>query len=132
MVALHAGSSRTDLPCGRPLPIRSVQRQAVGGCLAISIFVGSSADLPLGWAAISVSKFTWRKLVLSRLPRLRLVPQRVHLFERALRRRSSLARQRGLDIAEPPLELLVGAAQGLFRVDLHVAREVGDGEQQVA
>ena len=50
----------------------------------------------------------------------------------ALSGRRALLRQPRLDVMKPPLEFGVGGAQGLFGIDLGVAREIGDDEQEIA
>ena len=61
-----------------------------------------------------------------------LVPQGVHLGEVRLRRGRAARGELLLDVAEAAGELFVGGAQGGFRIELQVARDVGDDEQQVA
>ena len=63
---------------------------------------------------------------------LRLVPQRVHLFQRCVLERTALRRERALDIGETALELGVGAAQRAFRIGADVAGQVDQREQEVA
>ena len=67
-----------------------------------------------------------------RSPRLRLVPQLIHLVQRRLLQRASLRRQRALDIGKAALELGVGAAERHFRIGVDVAREIDQREQEVA
>ncbi len=40
--------------------------------------------------------------------------------------------ERGFDVAEAAVEFLVGGLEGLFGVDVELAGEVDDGEQEVA
>src|SRR4051812_34546118 len=61
-----------------------------------------------------------------------VLPEGFHFLERRLGRLPALGRELLLDIAEALLELVVGRAQGGFRVDLAMAREVRHGEQYVA
>ena len=63
---------------------------------------------------------------------LRLVPQRVHLFERCVLERTALRRERTLDIGEAALELGVGAAQRGFGIGADMAGQVDQREQEVA
>src|SRR5206468_2521218 len=70
--------------------------------------------------------------VLLALRRLGGVPQRVHLGQRRLPRRLADVRERALDRGETALELGVGRAQCRLRIGVEMAREVDDGEQEIA
>ncbi len=67
-----------------------------------------------------------------RTPRLRGIPQRVHLGERGIRRLLARGRERILDRREPALEFQVCRAQRTLGIDIEVAREIDDREQQIA
>src|SRR5690606_21900890 len=66
------------------------------------------------------------------LGRFRLIPKRVHLLEARLLQPPPAPGERLLDMAEPADELVVGGPQRRFGVDLEVAGDIGDYEQQVA
>src|SRR5580704_5496065 len=61
-----------------------------------------------------------------------LLIQLFHLDQACVGERSILGRELLFDVAKPPLKFGVAAAQGLFRIDLPAARDIGDDEQQVA
>ena len=73
-----------------------------------------------------------RRRLTAALLRLRLVPERVHLGEVRLRWARALGREPLLDVAEAADELLVGRAQRRLGIELQVARDVGDDEQEIA
>ena len=60
-----------------------------------------------------------------------LVPQLIHLLQRRVLRLAAVCGERRLDAFEAPHELVVGAAQRRFRIDLEMARDIGHHEQQI-
>ena len=60
------------------------------------------------------------------------VPQGVHLGEVGLRRAAALLAEPGFDEAEAADEFLVRRAQSALGIDLKVAGDVGDDEQEIA
>src|SRR5579872_1885850 len=63
---------------------------------------------------------------------LSLVPQRVHFLEARVRRFAALLFEPRLDMGETPFELGVGPAERVFGIDIHMTREVGDHEKEIA
>src|SRR5260370_2411721 len=64
--------------------------------------------------------------------RLGLLPERFHFLQGGVGGLAAGFRQAPLDVAQAALVLVVGGAQRRFGIDLAMAREVGDGEQDVA
>src|ERR1700733_2903523 len=62
----------------------------------------------------------------------RLIPQRIHFFQRRSLERTPLRRQRAFDVGKAPLEFRIGSAQRTFRIGADMAREVDQREQEVA
>ena len=61
---------------------------------------------------------------------LRLIPQRVHLFQRSAFQRAPLRRQRAFNVAKSAFEFGVGAAQRHLGIDGSVPGEVQVSEKR--
>src|SRR5215210_2959126 len=62
----------------------------------------------------------------------RLLPERFHLVERRPVKGAPLPRKLALDVLKAATKFSVGQFQRGLRFRLEVARDVGDGEQQIA
>ena len=70
--------------------------------------------------------------VFFRLLCLRLHPQRFHLVERCLGKRPAAASKLRLDMSKAPDDLGIGPAKRLLGLHREMAREIDDGEEDVA
>jgi len=62
---------------------------------------------------------------------LHLLPRRFHLWLRRVVHRRALSFERGFHLIKAPRKFLVGLTQCRLRLEAELAREIGDGEEQV-
>src|SRR6476646_3204914 len=61
-----------------------------------------------------------------------LIPELIHLLQRRIHRRPAFGAHRSFDAAKSPNEFGVGIAQGSFRIELEMARDIRHDEKQIA
>src|ERR1700676_4814668 len=91
------------------------------------------------WSSIKPSATSWSTASMRYRIRcenlfllLRLIPQRIHFLKRCTLERAALRRKPALDVAKAAFKFHVGAAQGEFRIDAGMPRQIDQREQQIA